>query len=249
MKKILIAEDNQMIGAALEIRLKAAGYEVQVVTDGFCSYIRAMSDPPDLLLMDIFMPDGSGLQVAQELKNAGLADIPIIFMTASKDKNLKATAAGVGAAAFLEKPFDTERLLTAITHAFGRKPKKILIAEDDRKIGAALEIRLKAAGYEVQVVPDGFRSYVRAMSDPPDLLLMDIFMPFGSGLEVAQELKSAGLADIPIIFMTASKEQNLKETAKKIGAVGFFEKPFDTESLLVTIMHALGREPKAQLLA
>ena len=74
-------------------------------------------------------------------------------------------------------------------------------------------------------------------------------MPFGSGLEVAQELKSAGLADIPIIFMTASKEQNLRETAQKIGAVGFFEKPFDTENLLATIMHALGRKSKAQLLA
>jgi DNA-binding response OmpR family regulator len=244
MKKILIAEDNQMIAAALEIRLQSAGYEVQIVTDGFCSYIRAMSDPPDLLLMDIFMPDGSGLEVAQELKSTGLADIPIIFMTASKDKNLKATAEGVGAAAFLEKPFDTERLLSAITHALGRKPKRILIAEDDRKIGAALEIRLKAAGYEVQVVSDGFRSFLRAMSDPPDLLLMDIFMPFGSGLEVAQELKSAGLANIPMIFMTASKEPNLRETAKNIGAVGFFEKPFDTESLLAAIIHAIGRKPK-----
>src|SRR5438128_573957 len=119
--------------------------------------------------------------------------------------------------------------------------KKILIAEDNEMIGAALEIRLKAAGYEVQVVTDGFRSYVRAMSDPPDLLLMDIFMPFGTGLEVAQELQSAGLRDIPIIFMTASKEPSLRETAKKIGAVGFFEKPFDTESLLATIIHAIGR--------
>jgi DNA-binding response OmpR family regulator len=122
--------------------------------------------------------------------------------------------------------------------------KKILIAEDDKNIGAALEIRLKAAGYEVKVVPDGFRSYVRAMSDPPDLLLMDIFMPFGSGLEVAQELKSAGLADIPIIFMTASKEKNLRKTAKKIGAAGFFEKPFDSERLLATITQALDRKSK-----
>jgi DNA-binding response OmpR family regulator len=235
-----------MIGAALEIRLKASGYEVQVVTDGFCSYIRAMSDPPDLLLMDIFMPDGSGLEVAQKLKSTGLADIPIIFMTASKDKNLKATAEGVGAAAFLEKPFDTERLLAAITHALGRKPKRILIAEDDRKIGAALEIRLKAAGYEVQVVSDGFRSYVRAMSDPPDLLLMDIFMPFGSGLEVAQELRSSGFADVPIIFMTASREPNLREKAKNIGAAGFFEKPFDTETLLGTIIQAIGRKSTIQ---
>jgi len=52
------------------------------------------------------------------------------------------------------------------------------------------------------------------------------------------------LADIPIIFMTASKETNLRETAKKIGAVGFFEKPFDTESLLAAIAHALARKSK-----
>jgi len=122
--------------------------------------------------------------------------------------------------------------------------KRILIAEDDKKIGAALEIRLKAAGYEVQVIMDSFRSYVRAMSDPPDLILMDIYMAFGTGLEVAQELKRAGLGDIPIIFMTASKETNLRETAKKIGAVGFFEKPFDTESLLAAIAHALARKSK-----
>ena len=117
--------------------------------------------------------------------------------------------------------------------------KKILIAEDDNKIGAALEIRLKAAGYEVQVVSDGFRSYVRSMSDPPDLLLMDIFMPRGSGLEVAQELQSAGLAGIPIIFMTASKEKNLRESAEKLNAVGFFEKPFDSDKLLAAISRVL----------
>src|SRR6185369_8192404 len=96
--------------------------------------------------------------------------------------------------------------------------KKILIAEDDKKISAALEIRLQAAGYEVQVVRDGFRGYVRAMSDPPDLLLMDIFMPAGSGLELAQELKSVGLADIPFILMTASKDKNLKQRAENMGA-------------------------------
>jgi DNA-binding response OmpR family regulator len=117
--------------------------------------------------------------------------------------------------------------------------KKILIAEDDTKICAALEIRLKAAGYAVQVVRDGFRSYVRAMSDPPDLLLMDIFMPCGSGLEVAEELQSAGLSGIPIIFMTASKEKNLRERAEKFSAIGFFEKPFDSRKLLAAISRAL----------
>jgi two-component system copper resistance phosphate regulon response regulator CusR len=117
--------------------------------------------------------------------------------------------------------------------------KKILIAEDDKKIGAALAIRLEAAGYEVQVIRDGFRSYIRAMTDQPDLILMDIYMPMGSGLAVAQELKRAGLADIPVIFMTASEEKNLRERAEELNAVGFFEKPFDTEKLLAAISRAL----------
>jgi CheY-like chemotaxis protein len=117
--------------------------------------------------------------------------------------------------------------------------KKVMIAEDDKNIAAALEIRLKAAGYEVQMVPDGFRCYSRAVTQQPDLILMDIFMPIGSGLEVAQELERTGLADIPIIFMTASKEKNLREKAKKLGAVGFFEKPFDPEKLLAAISRAL----------
>jgi CheY-like chemotaxis protein len=124
--------------------------------------------------------------------------------------------------------------------------KKVMIAEDDKNIAAALEIRLKAAGYEVQMVPDGFRCYSRAVTHMPDLILMDIFMPIGSGLEVAQELERAGLADIPIIFMTASKEKNLKEKAKTLGAVGFFEKPFDPEKLLASIARNIGRDSEEQ---
>jgi DNA-binding response OmpR family regulator len=117
--------------------------------------------------------------------------------------------------------------------------KKILIAEDDKKIGAALEIRLGAAGYEVLVLRDGLRSYLRTMASQPDLILMDIFLPMGSGLAVAQELKDTELADTPIIFMTASKQKNLRVRAEELNAAGFFEKPFDTEKLLAAISRAL----------
>jgi DNA-binding response OmpR family regulator len=117
--------------------------------------------------------------------------------------------------------------------------KKILITEDDRRISAALEIRLRAAGYEVRSVPDGLRSYLLAASWKPDLILMDICIPVGSGLAVAQELKDSGLDDIPIIFITASKRTNLKELAGKLNAAGFFEKPFDTEKLLAAISSTL----------
>jgi len=119
--------------------------------------------------------------------------------------------------------------------------KTILIAEDDKRITTALTVRLEAAGYKVVSKPDGFRSFMAAVDDKPDLILMDISMPLGDGFSVAQELKGVNLEDIPVIFMTASKEEIVKERAREMGAAGFIPKPFDSEQLLVTIARVIRR--------
>ena len=116
---------------------------------------------------------------------------------------------------------------------------KILIIEDDAKIVAALAIRLEAAGYGVLTAPDGFSGLKQALDEKPDLILMDIWMPVGLGFSVAQRLASVGLGGIPIIFITASKLKGLAETAKKLGAVAFFEKPYDPEQLLAAVARGL----------
>ena len=121
--------------------------------------------------------------------------------------------------------------------------KKILIMEDDTKIAAALAIRLEAAGYAVQTAVDGLAGLKLVLDDKPDLLLMDIWMPVGIGFSVAQRLHGLGLAGIPIIFITASKIQGLRRAAEKLGAVGFFEKPYDSEEVLAAVAKALGSNP------
>jgi len=117
--------------------------------------------------------------------------------------------------------------------------KRILIAEDDARIAAALAIRLEAAGYEVMRAPDGFRGLQMTLREQPDLIVMDIWMPVGTGFSVVQRLQSLGLANIPIIFITASKLVGIKETVEGLGAVAFFEKPYDPEKLLQAIAEAL----------
>jgi DNA-binding response OmpR family regulator len=124
--------------------------------------------------------------------------------------------------------------------------KKILIIEDDGKIAAALAIRLKSAGYEPIIAPDGFEGLRRAVADRPDLILMDIWMPVGIGFSVAQRLPSLGLKDIPLIFITASRLPGLRRAAEQLGAVAFFEKPYDPEQLLAAIAHALQRNGPLQ---
>jgi DNA-binding response OmpR family regulator len=119
--------------------------------------------------------------------------------------------------------------------------KKILIAEDDRKIAIALTIRLQDEGYQVIVVHDGLRGLTWSLSERPDLILMDITMPQASGLEAASELRRVGSGEIPIIFMTADLRPELRDAAGDLGAVGFFEKPFNMEELFQTISRILPR--------
>ena len=121
--------------------------------------------------------------------------------------------------------------------------KKILVMEDDRKIATALAIRLEAAGYEVLTAPDGFGGLKLALEEPPDLILTDIWMPVGTGFSVTQRLRSLGLANIPIIYITASKLKGLRESATELGAVAFLEKPYDPEHLLKVVSQALESRP------
>src|SRR5437879_4820490 len=117
--------------------------------------------------------------------------------------------------------------------------KKILVMEDDKRITTALAVRLEAAGYEVLTALDGFAGLKQALREKPDLLLMDIWMPVGTGLSVAQRLQSLGLDCIPKIFITASKLRGLRRAAGDLGAKGFFEKPYDPDELLQAIAQAL----------
>ncbi len=114
MKKILVVEDDEKIAAALRIRLESVGYQVVSAGDGFSGLKMTMTHHPDLILLDIMMPVGMGFSVAERLKDLGLGDIPIIFITASKRAGLRKMAQQLGAAGFFEKPYDADQLLAAI---------------------------------------------------------------------------------------------------------------------------------------
>jgi len=117
--------------------------------------------------------------------------------------------------------------------------KTILIIEDDVKTARALAIRLEAAGYEVLTAPDGVEGVHHALHHRPDLIITDIWLPVGIGFSVAQRLQRAGLGNIPLIFITASKLPGLKQAALQLGAAAYVEKPYDPDALLRTITRVL----------
>jgi two-component system cell cycle response regulator len=261
-KRILIVEDDTKVAKAMAIRLESAGYVVLTAGDGVRGLELAEKEKPDLIISDIWMPVGVGFAMAYRLKQLA-SEIPIIFMSASKDPGLRRHAVDFGAVAFLEKPYLPETLLELVTCAFNgshstklpattaiaapptethtrTSMKKILVVEDDRKIALALATRLRGAGYEASIASDAVTGVNTAVKLQPDLIILDISMPAGSGFDVAERVQSLVPKLLPIIFLTASKQAGLHQRAMDLGAAGFFEKPYKGEELLAAVHAALG---------
>ncbi len=266
MKTILIVEDDPFISTALQVRLNANGYDTICAGDAAAGLSQAVKYLPALVILDVSLPAGDGLQLAQRLKSiAETRDIPTVFVTADKDPDLREKVMDLGSAGLFEKPYDADELLAVIGHALGetgmfRRPiaryapaeesdssstgetarKKILIVEDDQNISLALALRLQSAGYETSTAHDALTGVKLALSDQPDLVLLDISMPAGSGFTVAERIRCTSPTPVPIIFLTASKQPGFRERAEELGAAGYFEKPYEAEALLTAVYQHLG---------
>src|SRR2546430_12159363 len=122
--------------------------------------------------------------------------------------------------------------------------KNILVMDDDPKITAALAIRLEAEGYGVCTARDGAEGLKLALSSRPDLIVMDVWMPDAVGFLVAERLRSLGFADVPVIFLTAGKKDQLWKIAQEVEPAAFFEKPYHAGPLLKCISKILHDRPR-----
>jgi len=121
--------------------------------------------------------------------------------------------------------------------------KKILIADDEPHVLQLIASRLKANNYDVIAAQDGLYAVKKAIEAKPDLIILDIKMPAGGGVTVFENLRmSADTMMIPIIFITAYPNEELRDKLLQMGAAGFISKPFDAEDLLAQVRKALGEE-------
>ncbi|MBX7183955.1 MAG: response regulator [Vicinamibacteria bacterium] len=121
--------------------------------------------------------------------------------------------------------------------------KKILIIDDDPDLRAALNIRLRANGYETSFAGDAMVAVAEARKFRPDLILLDLGLPGGDGFVVMQRLSAIpALAVIPVIVLSARDKESNENRAAMAGAVAYLQKPYDDQTLLVEIRSALGEE-------
>lgn len=120
MKKILVVDDNTTIIMLIKTKLAANGYEVLSAYNGETGWLAIARDKPDLVLLDIMMPRMDGFQVFEKmLSDPSINGIPVIFLTASGQREDEKRAMEMGARHFLTKPFSPNHLLEIVNKLLG----------------------------------------------------------------------------------------------------------------------------------
>ena len=117
----------------------------------------------------------------------------------------------------------------------------ILVIEDDLAFRDLLRMHLRQAGYTVQIAEDPEEGLRSLLETPPDLILLDLDLPYMSGFELLEAFRSDPTSQkIPVIVVTGHGEEDVHDRCRNIGIDGFFVKPFKSEHLIQGITKALG---------
>lgn len=225
--RILLVEDNadnQRVTAAL---LKRVGHEVVIASTGQAGIEAALRETFDLILLDIDLPDMSGLSVCEHLRaHAPDANVPIVAFTAHATEPMRRACDKAGMNGFLAKPVTARTLLDTASHWVRRAAPRILVVDDAPESRALLVHYLGELNLTAEQVDNGPQALQRAKEGELDLLIMDVEMPRMDGLEVLRQLRQAPRSQtLPVVLVTGHDHSHLLQRGLGEGPTTYVAKP------------------------
>jgi DNA-binding response OmpR family regulator len=132
--KILIIEDEKSISDLIRMNLILEGFEAVVADEGYKGLELFKKDEPDLVILDLMLPDCDGFEILKEMQEVNYKT-PIVILTAKSDQNDKLLGLGLGADDYITKPFDNKELILRIRNIFKRMKKAELNSSNEINIG------------------------------------------------------------------------------------------------------------------
>ncbi len=238
---ILVVDDEPDIANLIRRYLKRAGYQVHIAHNATDALRIAQTEHPDLITLDIMLPDTDGLTVLEWLKNDHTtADIPVILLSIVDDGG---RGKFLGAIDYLRKPISESTLLEHVNLILAEdRAHLILVADADADIRGLIAGNLRRAGYQVIEASNGSEAVALAQSEHPGLALIDIRMPDMDGIAALRVLRAdPATRGIPTIMMTSSpgvSEQN-RSIIESLGGAMILSKPHSIEELANAISRGM----------
>jgi CheY-like chemotaxis protein len=238
--RILVVEDEPDIADLLRRYLERAGYQTSVAHNAADALRLARAEQPDLITLDVQLPDGDGFGVLEALRSDPLTrELLVMMLSIMPDEGQGKL---LGAVDYLSKPVNERQLLERVGRLLaGEQASLVLLADDDKDVRELLAGHLRRAGHRVMEAADGAEALRLAWSSMPSLALLDVKMPVMDGLAALRALREMpDTRSLPIIMMTASPGvvDVSRSAIEELGATLLIQKPFTAEELAA----AIGRE-------
>jgi PAS domain S-box-containing protein len=215
---VLVVDDDPNARELLRRHLQRGGYAVRTAANGEEAMQLARTLQPDVVTLDALMPQMDGWAVLSAMKeDAVLAEIPVIMVTIVDNQSI---GFSLGAADYLIKPIDRDRLVRAVEKCCPRgAPRHVLIVEDDAPTSELMGRALRKIDCTVTQAENGRVGLERLNEALPDAILLDLMMPEMDGFEfIAQVRAESRWRRIPVIVITA-KTLTAEDLARLNGQV------------------------------
>ena len=239
-ERILIIDD-EIVNMKMAEHILKEHYEVLCAMSGLEGLEMLYRNDIDLVLLDLYMPEMSGLEVLAKIReDSAISDVRVVILTASGMKTDVTGAMRLGALDFIKKPFFPAELLERIKKVLKVDRKDSILVVDDDKMNLMMVQKMLGIRYDVFCASSGYDAILYLRNHVPDMILLDLHMPEMNGLEVLEKIRNMhGLAVVPVIFLTADNERETEVEILKAGAMDFIQKPFIAEVVIRRISRIL----------
>lgn len=240
-KLVYLCDDEATHLEQLGVQLHCFGYQTVGFTDPNELFDAMINKNPDALILDIGFPEGAsrGINALAWLKQEMNHSVPAIFLSGRDDFDARLGAVRAGGNAYFLKPIrplDLVAMLDTLTGQNEPEPYRVLVVDDEPEIAAYHGLILQEAGMVVHQVHEP-RGVLEALQGfRPDMVLMDMYMPGCTGLELAQIIRQLPeYVGLPIVYLSSETDKKKQFSAMRVGAEGFLTKPIQPEDLVSTV--------------
>lgn len=239
--QIFVVDDDQESAQELALQLSYYEYEVKVFDrlEEFCTAIK--KEPHAIVLMNIeFSEDAlAGIRVMKEIQQEMDESARVMFISSNDDLDLRLEAVRAGGAAYLTKPINSSELINQLDSFAAPQPQepfRVLIIDDSATVLAYYATVLELAGMVVETVEKLDTVMKTLLAFNPDVILIDVYMPECSGIELAKVIRQIdGLLSVPIVYLSSENDFNTQQEAMCLAGDDFLVKPVDTKRLISAV--------------
>jgi diguanylate cyclase (GGDEF)-like protein len=250
---IYLALNNTEYANRIIDQLEFFGFRSMSFNNSQDLILAAKQDKPETIVADIDF-DGSnfsGIESIREIQNCYDVTIPIIFVSDRRDDiEARLMASRTGGEEFFYRAVDPGQLIEKIenyTHASTQDPYRILVVDDSKAQAKYIENILNKSGMIPGVITDPMQILVALNDFQPEIIIMDMYMPGCTGMELARVIRQQDkFHSVPIIYLSAEDDVNKQLHAMSLGGDDFLTKPIDPKHLVATLINR-GRRARSLL--